>query len=79
MGDAADVRVGILLADAMEASCWVSREAIFDHIKDRMLAGENERRRNAARSKGASDGSQLDRFRPGADDQPDIRDAQYSP
>jgi hypothetical protein len=44
-----------------------------------MLAGEDERRRHASLGEGERNGSQFDRFGPGADDQPDVGETQPSP
>ena len=49
------------------------------HREVGMLAGHDQGRRNAASGKSACDGRHFDGFRPGADDQPDIRKTQYSP
>jgi hypothetical protein len=54
-------------------------QAVIARIECRMLSGEDDGRDDPARGKRASDGSQLDRFRPGPDDQPDILRAQPSP
>jgi hypothetical protein len=44
-----------------------------------MLAGEDQHGRNAALGKRGGDGLQFDRFRPGADDQPNVPGSQPSP
>jgi hypothetical protein len=44
-----------------------------------MLAGEDQRRENAVGGERADDRIQFDRFRPGANDQPDVPAVQPSP
>jgi hypothetical protein len=44
-----------------------------------VLTGEDQRRRQAAPCERVGDGLQLDGFRPGAEDQPDIGETQPSP
>lgn len=45
----------------------------------RVLAGQHKRRPAAASGQSMCDRCHLDCFRPGADDQPDIGETQYSP
>jgi hypothetical protein len=48
-------------------------------IKRGMLAGQDLARLETARRQGVSDGCKLDRFEPGADNQPYVCNAQSSP
>jgi hypothetical protein len=48
-------------------------------VKSRVLAREREQRLQTARSERVGDGSQFDRFGPGADHQPDVVGVQPSP
>jgi hypothetical protein len=54
-------------------------KAVFVEVEAGVLAGDEQRQRDPAFGEGAGDGSQLDRFRPGPDDQPDISEMQPSP
>jgi hypothetical protein len=48
-------------------------------VKVDVLAGEDQARPDIASRKRSGDGGKLDRFGPGADDEPDIRGVQTSP
>jgi len=73
------MRVRVVVSGTIENDRRIVSQSIFGRIEPGMLAANDERRHDAALSKSAGDGSQFDRFRPGADDQPDIRGTQYSP
>jgi hypothetical protein len=57
----------------------ISVQPMFRGIKRRMLAGEDQARLKTARPERVGDGGKLDRFGPGADDQPYIYRTQLSP
>jgi len=75
----ANMRVRILLSRTTELHVREPGQAELPRFKSRMLAGEDQSRRNAALGERESDGLQLDGFRPGADDQPYVRKTQRSP
>jgi hypothetical protein len=66
------------LPGAAQVDPWIFVQPEFAGIQA-MLAGENERGRDAVRKQGSSDGLQFDGFRPGTDDQPYIPGTQTSP
>jgi hypothetical protein len=69
-GHGANVAVRILLAAAMEAFGGKCTESEILGIESRMLAGQDQRRRQSPRGKRVGDRCQFDRFGPGADHQP---------
>jgi hypothetical protein len=71
--------VGILLAGAIERQPGIFAEAELVGIEPSVLAGVNERRCDPARGERMGNWGKLDRFGPGADDQPHIREIQPSP
>jgi hypothetical protein len=71
--------VRVLFAGAAQSFDPKRLEAELRRIEVPMLAREDERRGKPASSERSGDGSQLDSFGPGADDQPDIRETQRSP
>jgi hypothetical protein len=71
--------VRIFFAAAVEPFGVKVAEPEVVRLQRRVLAGEDERRRKPAPGERSGDGSQLDCFRPGADNQPDIRETQPSP
>ena len=77
--DGGDVRVGVFLSRAIQPVGGKDVQPVVARIERGMLSGEDDRRHDTLRGKCASDGCQLDRFRSGPDDQPDILRAQPSP
>ena len=75
----ADVCVRVFLAEAIELEAAVSRQGRSRAIEPVVLAGEDQRRHDPALGERVGDWGQLDGFRPGPDDQPDIRETQPSP
>jgi len=71
--------VRVLFAGAAEPVRRKPAESEIPGIEARMLPGEDERRRQPALDERGRDGRQLDRFRPGPNDQPDIGRTQSSP
>jgi len=71
--------VRVHFAGAVEPRRAILGEAVFTRIERRMLAGEDQARLEAARGQRVSDGCKLDRFGPGADDEPNVCGAQPSP
>jgi hypothetical protein len=69
----------VLFAWAAEANRRESGKPELRGIERRVLAGEDQARRESAGGKRMGYGRQLDRFRPGPDDQPNIRETQPSP
>jgi len=54
-------------------------QAEIARVQPWVLARQDERRLQPALGERVRDGRHLDRFRPGADDQPDVGETQYSP
>jgi hypothetical protein len=77
--NAAHMSVRVLLAWAMEVHGGVPAKPKLVRPQLWVLAGEDERRRQAAGGQRVGNGSHLDRFGPGADHQPDIGRTQPSP
>jgi hypothetical protein len=71
--------VRILVARTAEMDGGVVLDAEFHRIKCWVLIGEHKRRRQPAIAERMGDWCHFDRFRPGADDQPDIGEFQSSP
>lgn len=71
------IRVGP--AGTAEPGRAILAEAVLIRIESRMLAREDQTRLKAARGQCVSDGCKLDRFGPGADDEPNICGTQPSP
>jgi len=71
--------VGVFLAGAVESDAGQGVEPELGGIERGMLAGQDYGGREAPRGQCAGDWRQLDRFRPGADDQPNIGETQPSP
>lgn len=67
------------LAGAAKLSARVASNSERRDIQRRMLAGQQEMRIDAGRGERMGDGSKLDGFRPGADDQANSLTAQPSP
>jgi hypothetical protein len=78
-GDPGNVRVRVLLPGDRKPVHGQMPKAVFVEVEAGVLAGDEQRQRDPAFGEGAGDGSQLDRFRPGPDDQPDISEMQPSP
>ena len=78
-GDVLDVPVRIGRARAMELRRVAVAKTVIGGIEAGMLPGDNQRGLQVEAGERAGDGRQLDRFGPGADDQPDIRATQISP
>ena len=71
--------VRVLFARTAEEDRRIGFEPEFGGIECGVLAREDEARRQAALRERARNRLQLDRFRPGADDQPYIGETQSSP
>jgi hypothetical protein len=71
--------VRVLSAGAAKVHARESIEGKLARLEMRVLSGEDQRRCDAARDQRARDGLQFDGFRPGADDQPNVRGTQPSP
>ena len=71
--------MGIFFTGTFEAIGLQTHEPEDFRIEIRMLAGQNEAGREAALNESNGDGSEFDSFRPGADDQPNVRVTQPSP
>jgi hypothetical protein len=78
-GYGADVSVGVLLPRTAKIDPGEFIQSELPRIQLAVLARENKRGRDAVRQQRTGDGLQLDGFRPGADDQPDIAGTQPSP
>jgi hypothetical protein len=78
-GDPGNVRVRVLFPRKLEPPRREMPKAVFVEVKAGVLAGNEQRRRDPAFGESAGDRSQLDRFRPGPDDQTDISEVQLSP
>ena len=77
--DPGDMRVGVLLAGAIEMQRGIYVQPMVARIEPSMLAGEDQRGRQPALGERMCEGGELDGFGPGADDQPDVRGLQPSP
>jgi hypothetical protein len=77
--DGLHVAMRVLFAGTTETIDLQAHEPKRVRIEVRVLAGQNELRREAALNKSGGNWGQLDRFRPGANDQSDIRVTQPSP
>jgi hypothetical protein len=77
--DQAGVGIGVRFPGAAETDRAITLQPIFAGIERRMLAGQDQARAQAARAKRVGDGGKLDRFGPGADNQPYVCDMQPSP
>jgi hypothetical protein len=77
--DLPHVRVRVLLAGAGEIDPRIAVEPVLGRIERVVLPGEDQARVQAARGQRGGDGCQLDRFRPGANDQPYVPAIQPSP
>lgn len=73
------VRVRVRSTGAIEVDRWIVAKAVLGRIEAGVLAGKDERRRQAALGERVGDGSELDGFGSGADDQPYVRGIQLSP
>jgi hypothetical protein len=73
------VPVRVFLARTAEVDRRISLQLEFSEVKTGVLAGEHKRRRQAAIAQRLGDRRQFDGFRPGADDQPYVRETQSSP
>ena len=69
----------VLRSRTVQPRYLVSAEAVVGRVEVDVLAGENEARPDMARGERPGDGGKLDRFGPGADDEPDICRVQTSP
>jgi hypothetical protein len=69
----------ILLTGAIEPMPRKVPEAVVVGAQLSVLPRDNQRRLDPARNERAGEGRQLDRFRPGPDDQPDVPETQPSP
>jgi hypothetical protein len=78
-GHRLDVAVRVLLAGAAERDAGKAAEPELGGIEQRMLSGEDQDRREASRGQRAGYRRELDGFRPGADDQPNVSAVQPSP
>jgi hypothetical protein len=75
----ANVRVRIHASGATEGEGRKAVQPGAQKVEVRMLSGEDEGWRQPALAERLSDGSQLDGFGAGTDDQPDVRAVQPSP
>jgi hypothetical protein len=73
------VLVRILLTGTAEERRRKQVEAELAGLQRAMLPAEHERRNDPTRRERGGDGLELDRFRPGANDQPYVRGKQPSP
>jgi hypothetical protein len=71
--------VRVFFAFAAEAHRRIRLKPEFGGIQTEVLICEHERRRESAIAERMGDGCHLDCFRPGADDQPYVRETQPSP
>jgi hypothetical protein len=78
-GYGVDMSVGVLLPRTAKIDPGEFMQSKLSRIQLAVLARENKRRCDAVRQQRTGDGLQLDGFRPGADDQPDIPGTQLSP
>jgi hypothetical protein len=75
----ADVKVRVFLARQTKCDAAIVDEVKVVRIEPAMLSGVDDRWHNAPRCERMGDWRKLDRFWPGADDQPNIRETQPSP
>jgi hypothetical protein len=75
----ADMAVRILLAGTFQPLGRIAIQPEVHRIERRMLAGDDQSRRQPAFGEGMRQRRQLDCFRPGPDDQPDMDAIQASP
>ena len=66
-------------ARTVELRCAILAQAIGTRVKREVLAGDDQARRKTVRGKRMRDWRKLDRFGPGADDQPYVCRMQPSP
>jgi hypothetical protein len=78
-GDHAHMPVRVFVSPTPEAHRGIRLKPEFAGIESEVLAGEHERRRQAAIAQRMGDRRQLDGFRPGPDDQPYVGETQPSP
>jgi hypothetical protein len=71
--------VGIAHSGAVQPLRRKAGKTMLSQVESGMLARQDQRRLEASRGERISDGSQFDRFGPGADDQPDVVGVQPSP
>ena len=71
--------VRVLAAGAAKPNGGKALEAEVARLKASVLAAQDQRWRESSDCERMGDRRQLDRFRPGSDDQPDIRGIQSSP
>jgi hypothetical protein len=74
-----DMPVRILLAGTFQRLRQIAAEPEVSGIEDRVLARKDQPRRQPALGESMGERRQLDGFRSGADDQPDIYSIQPSP
>ena len=77
--DLPHMQVRVLLASTPKAHDRIAPEAIVFEAELRMLSRQHESATSAEAGQSTCDRSHFDRFRPGADDQPDVGETQYSP
>jgi len=75
----ADVAVGVPLAGTFQPLGRIAVEPEVGRIERRMLSSKDQPRRPPALGEGMRERRQLDCFRPGANDQPDVDAIQPSP
>ena len=78
-GHGLDVRMRVLRPRAIQSRRRISAEAMVGGVEVGVLAGQDQSRLHIASRERSGDGGKLDRFGPGADDEPDIRRKQTSP
>ena len=78
-GDPLDVQVRVLCSGTVQPGRRISAEAMVGGVQVDMLAGEDQAGADIASGECPGDGGELDRFGPGADDEPDICWKQTSP
>jgi hypothetical protein len=71
--------MGILAADAAQVDAREAIEAEFGDLQRRVLAGEDDGRLDPVREQRPCDRPELNGFRSGPDDQPDVGKTQVSP
>ena len=77
--DALDVQVRVLCSGTVQPGRLKSAQAVVCRLEADMLAGEDQAGAEIASGECPGDGGELDRFGPGADDEPDICWKQTSP
>jgi hypothetical protein len=78
-GDRANMVVRVVLTRAAEAHGFEASKPEILEPQLRVLTSEHDRRPATASGQRMDDGCHFYCFRPGADDQPDIGETQYSP